>query len=146
MRWTSCRARLTLRPCAGALRLQVTTNRRMARLRDGHFVVHTAWGHFPFPIRYLQWKEAAIAIPRQFTAYDAFEVELSTDDHWYPAEEIAADNDLRCLGVMLKVEDEAQSIAAPRKILPLPVGLDPYVWGDYAPVPGGMPIYAQAAE
>lgn len=63
-------------------------------------------------------------MPRRFQSHDAFECELTASDYWYPANE-DGQGDLRCLGVLIKAEDElsAERHGAPaRNLLRLPDG------------------------
>ena len=143
-RWTSSRARLRLRRQGDVLRLSVATNRARCRETPDRCMVHTAWGIFEMPVKFMRWHTLSIPVPDRFAAHDAFEVELVANDPWYPAAEAGIANDMRCLGVLLQVTDDHLKPA--RACMALPVGLDPMRWGEAAPMPGGAPIYRIAAS
>ncbi len=135
-RWTSSRARLTLRRKGRHLRLQVSTNRRRAIEERHHCVLHTPWERVAIDLTHNAWRELKLRIPTRYAAYDAFECEITTPDHWYPDVE-SNPGDLRCLGVLVRAVDELAPDAAaapPRNLLRLPAGFDPRLWGDAAPV------------
>lgn len=118
-RWTSSRARLRLRNKEGRLGFAAATN-RVGGI-GGTFMLRTPWRKYKLPYAFGEWSEISLEIPRRFHDHDAFECDLTAPDYWYPANE-DGQGDLRCLGVLLKAEDELseERTGAPRNLLRLP--------------------------
>ena len=94
LRRTGSAATLRRRGRNGLIRLAVSTDRPLARERPHACRVRTPWRSYDVPLTYAKWQPVAIRVPRRFRRAGPVEIEVSTDDFWFPAEEYAND-DLR---------------------------------------------------
>lgn len=87
----------------GRLRLSIAVDQPRSRERELSCLVQTPWETYRVPLVYGQWRPMPIRVPREYRRSGPVEIKVSTEDHWYPAQDYGND-DLRCLGVLIRSE------------------------------------------
>jgi hypothetical protein len=101
--WSCWRAVVQRRRNGHYLHLRISTNRPSSSVRDQYCFVRTTWISIRVLLKPMEWRAVSILIPWEFRGIDVFEVELLTEDYWFPIEETGS-SDMRCLGVLLSVD------------------------------------------
>jgi hypothetical protein len=99
-RWTGSRAVTRRTATRGRFRISVATARGTSAAGEHTCRVTAPWGAWTVPVRPGRWQVLDKRVPRRYRGPEGFEVEITTDDYWFPAVENGTP-DLRCLGVLV---------------------------------------------